>query len=73
MINLSEGKVGVTYNVVAVEGDSKVMRRLCDLGFLGAQVKIDKISGLRGVYLIEIRGALISIRARILKSVRVTE
>ncbi|MDR0850222.1 MAG: ferrous iron transport protein A [Christensenellaceae bacterium] len=71
MISLSEGKVGVPYMVVEIEGEPKVKRRLCDLGFLGATVKIDKISSLKGVYLIEIRGALLSLRARILKNIRV--
>lgn len=71
MMSLSEGKVGMPYKVIKIDGNVAIARRLCDLGFLGAVVKIDKISSLKGVYLIEVRGALLSLRVKILKNIMV--
>ena len=72
MIALSEGRVGITYKVVCIKGEDRIVRRLCDLGFFEAVVKINRISSLGGVYLIEVCGALTSVRAKILKNIMVT-
>ena len=72
MMSLCDGKVNKTYRVVGVNGQGKETRRLLELGILAGQpIKILNKSSLKKVYLVEIRGYLLSVKASILKLVQV--
>lgn len=72
MMSLCDGKVNKTYRVVGVNGQGKEARRLLELGIIAGQpIKILNKSSLKKVYLVEIRGYLLSVRASILKLVQV--
>lgn len=72
MMSLCDGKVNKTYRVVGVSGQGKETRRLLELGIIAGQpIKILNKSSLKKVYLVEIRGYLLSVRASILKLVQV--
>lgn len=72
MMSLCDGKVNKTYRVVSVNGQGKETRRLLELGIIAGQpIKILNKSSLKKVYLVEIRGYLLSVRASILKLVQV--
>lgn len=72
MMSLCDGKVNKTYRVVGVNGQGKETRRLLELGIIAGQpIKILNKSSLKKVYLVEIRGYLLSVRASILKLVQV--
>lgn len=72
MMSLCDGKVNKTYRVVGVNGQGKEARRLLELGIIAGQpIKILNKSSLKKVYLVEVRGYLLSVRASILKLVQV--
>ncbi len=72
MMSLCDGKVNKTYRVVGVNGQGKETRRLLELGIIAGQpIKILNKSSLKKVYLVEIRGYLLSVKASILKLVQV--
>ena len=72
MMSLCDGKVNKTYRVVSVNGQGKETRRLLELGIIAGQpIKILNKSSLKKVYLVEIRGYLLSVKASILKLVQV--
>ena len=72
MMSLCDGKVNKTYRVVGVNGQGKETRRLLELGIIAGQpIKIMNKSSLKKVFLVEIRGYLLSVRASILKLVQV--
>lgn len=72
MMSLCDGKVNKTYRVVGVNGQGKEARRLLELGIIAGQpIKILNKSSLKKVFLVEIRGYLLSVRASILKLVQV--
>ncbi len=72
MMSLCDGKVNKTYRVVGVNGQGKEARRLLELGIIAGQpIKILNKSSLKKVYLVEIRGYLLSVKASILKLVQV--
>ena len=72
MMSLCDGKVNKTYRVVCVNGQDKETRRLLELGIIAGQpIKILNKSSLKKVYLVEVRGYLLSVRASILKLVQV--
>lgn len=71
-MSLCDGKVNKTYRVVGVNGQGKETRRLLELGIIAGQpIKILNKSSLKKVYLVEIRGYLLSVKASILKLVQV--
>ena len=71
-MSLCDGKVNKTYRVVGVNGQGKETRRLLELGIIAGQpIKILNKSSLKKVYLVEVRGYLLSVRASILKLVQV--
>ena len=71
MMSLCDGKVNKTYRVVGVNGQGKETRRLLELGIIAGQpIKILNKSSLKKVYLVEIRGYLLSVKASILKLVQ---
>ena len=72
MMSLCDGKVNKTYRVVGVNGQGKEARRLLELGIIAGQpIKILNKSSLKKVFLVEVRGYLLSVRASILKLVQV--
>ena len=72
MMSLCDGKVNKTYRVVGVNGQGKETRRLLELGIIAGQpIKILNKSSLKKVYLVEVRGYLLSVKASILKLVQV--
>ena len=72
MMSLCDGKVNKTYRVVGVNGQGKETRRLLELGIIAGQpIKILNKSSLKKVFLVEVRGYLLSVRASILKLVQV--
>ena len=72
MMSLCDGKVNKTYRVVGVNGKGKETRRILELGIIAGQpIKILNKSSLKKVYLVEIRGYLLSVKASILKLVQV--
>ena len=72
MMSLCDGKVNKTYRVVGVNGQGKEARRLLELGIIAGQpIKILNKSSLKKVFLVEIRGYLLSVKASILKLVQV--
>ena len=73
MLNLSEGKKNKVYTIVGYcEKKDKVSRRFMELGFsVGQKVKIVATSLQKKVFLIEIRGYLLSVRASLLAKVKV--
>ena len=72
MMSLCDGKVNKTSRVVGVNGQDKETRRLLELGIIAGQpIKILNKSSLKKVYLVEVRGYLLSVRASILKLVQV--
>ena len=72
MMSLCDGKVNKTYRVVGVNGQGKEARRLLELGIIAGQpIKILNKSSLKKVYVVEVRGYLLSVRASILKLVQV--
>ena len=72
MMSLCDGKVNKTYRVVGVNGQGKEARRLLELGIIAGQpIKILNKSSLKKVYLVEVRGYLLSVKASILKLVQV--
>ena len=70
---LFEGEVGKRYKIVEVlKSNDAISRRLLELGFVGGQVvKVIAKSLQKKVFLVEIRGYVLSVRAEILKRVRV--
>ena len=72
MMSLCDGKVNKRYRVVGVNGQGKETRRLLELGIIAGQpIKILNKSSLKKVFLVEVRGYLLSVRASILKLVQV--
>ncbi len=72
-MTLNLGKVNENYKIVGFNGKfDSVCRRFVELGFsVGEKVKIVSTSLQKKVFLIEIRGYLLSVRASLLEKVRV--
>lgn len=68
MITLKDAKLNKYYKISHILGDNlKVVRRFLELGLVGGQkVRIVNKSILKKVYLIEIRGYLLSIKTSLL-------
>lgn len=72
MHSLKEGKVNKNYKIVEVKGEEKVVRRFYELGiFSGQKIIILNKSPLKKVFLVEIRGYVLSIKSSLLGSVMV--
>ena len=70
MHSLKEGKVNKSYKIVEVKGEEKVARRFYELGiFSGQKIIILNKSPLKKVYLVEIRGYVLSIKSSLLGGV----
>lgn len=67
MIPLTSGVLRKSYKILKVEGDEKVVRRFFELGIIcGQTIKIINTSILKKVYLVEIRGYILSIKKDLL-------
>ena len=72
MHSLKEGKVNKSYRIVEVKGEEKVVRRLFELGiFSGQKLYILNKSPLKKVFLVEIRGYVLSIKSTLLSGIMV--
>lgn len=72
MISLKYGVVGRKYKILSVGGEEKVARRFLELGIIAGQVvTILNISPLKKVFLVEIRGYVLSVRSALLVDVAV--
>lgn len=75
MMTLEKCKKSHTYKIEGFVGETDpVMRRFMELGFSkGEKIKIVSTSLQKKVFLIEIRGYLLSVRASLLNRVQVSE
>lgn len=73
MISLSKAETKKVYKVAGFNGDfDGVTRRLLELGFsVGQSVKVVATSLQKKVFLIELRGYILSVRASLLDRVQV--
>lgn len=75
MTTLKDAQLNKLYKIKkVVGGDIKVIRRFLELGMLSGQVvKVINKSILKKVYLVEIRGYLLSIKTSLLDFIEVEE
>ena len=75
MTTLKDAQLNKLYKIKKVAGgDTKVIRRFLELGMLSGQVvKVINKSILKKVYLVEIRGYLLSIKTSLLYFIEVEE
>ncbi len=75
MTTLKDAQLNKLYKIKKVAGgDTKVIRRFLELGMLSGQVvKVINKSILKKVYLVEIRGYLLSIKTSLLDFIEVEE
>lgn len=75
MTTLKDAQLNKLYKIKKVAGgDIKVIRRFLELGMLSGQVvKVINKSILKKVYLVEIRGYLLSIKTSLLDFIEVEE
>lgn len=73
MIPLTSGKINVVYKIKDILGDNKkVIRRFLELGIIkGQAIKILNTSILKKVFLVEIRGYILSIKSDLLSYIKV--
>lgn len=72
MHSLREGKVNKSYKIIEIVGEEKVVRRFYELGiFSGQNITILNKSPLKKVFLVEIRGYVLSIKSTLLGGVMV--
>lgn len=73
MMPLTSGKINVVYKIKNILGDNKkVIRRFLELGIIkGQAIKILNTSILKKVFLVEIRGYILSIKSDLLSYIKV--
>lgn len=73
METLDKVKIGKEYKIIGFDGEvDKVLCRFFELGFtIGQSVKIVSTSLQKKVFLVQIRGYLLSVRANLLSKVQV--
>ena len=72
MHSLREGKDNKSYKIIEIMGEEKVVRRFFELGiFSGQNITILNKSPLKKVFLVEIRGYVLSIKSTLLGGVMV--
>ena len=72
MHRLREGKVNKSYKIIEIVGEEKVVRRFFELGiFSGQNITILNKSPLKKVFLVVIRGYVLSIKSTLLGGVMV--
>ena len=70
---LTSGKINVVYKIKDILGDNKkVIRRFLELGIIkGQAIKILNTSILKKVFLVEIRGYILSIKSDLISYIKV--
>ena len=73
MMPLTNGKLNIPYKIKDISGENKkVVRRFLELGIIkGQAIKILNTSILRKVFLVEIRGYILSVKADLLSYILV--
>ena len=72
MHSLKEGKVNKSYKIMEINGEEKVVRRFFELGiFSGQNIVILNKKTKKKVFLVEIRGYVLSIKSTLLNGVMV--
>ncbi len=73
MMPLTSGKLNISYKIKSISGENeKVARRFLELGLIkGQAIKILNTSILKKVFLVEIRGYILSIKADLLSYILV--
>ncbi len=73
MMPLTSGKINVVYKIKDILGDNKkVIRRFLELGIIkGQAIKILNTSILKKVFLVEIRGYILSIKSDLISYIKV--
>ena len=71
--SLNNGEVNHDYRVVDINGEFKIKRRLLDFGFVDTNIRILHKSSLNGVFLLQIRGFVLSLRASLVANIIVEE
>ena len=72
MVNLTSLVVNECAQIIKIECDIKIKKRLLELGFIkGANIKILAISSLKKTYLLNIQNCVLAIRESSLKGVYV--
>lgn len=70
MITLDIAKQNKTYLIVGFNSNDSLLRRFLELGFtVGQKVKVVSSSLLKKVFLVEIRGYLLSVRRELLNRI----
>ena len=70
MTTLDKAKINKVYKIVGYQNKDKILRRFLELGFtVGQKVKILSTSLKKRVFLIEVRGYLLSVRANLLERI----
>ncbi|NCB48582.1 MAG: ferrous iron transport protein A [Clostridia bacterium] len=69
--SLCQGYENIRYKIVKIDASGKVKRRLLDLGFVDASVIILKKSNFKGVFLLQIRGYVLSLKRKEVSSIMV--
>lgn len=67
------GKEQVSYKIVKIDAPVKVKRRLLDLGFVSTDVMILKRSNFKGVFLLQLRGFVLSLKRKEVSLIYVKE
>ncbi len=73
MMPLTNGKLNIPYKIKDISGENKkVVRRFLELGIIkGQAIKILNTSILKKVFLVEIRGYILSVKADLLSYILV--
>ncbi len=73
MMPLTNGKLNISYKIKDISGENKkVVRRFLELGIIkGQTIKILNTSILKKVFLVEIRGYILSVKADLLSYILV--
>ena len=73
MMPLTNGKLNIPYKIKDISGENKkVVRRFLELGIIkGQTIKILNTSILKKVFLVEIRGYILSVKADLLSYILV--
>lgn len=73
MMPLTNGKLNISYKIKDISGgNKKVVRRFLELGIIkGQAIKILNTSILKKVFLVEIRGYILSVKADLLSYILV--
>lgn len=69
--SLCQGFENRRYKIVKIDASVKVKRRLLDLGFVNTTVIILKKSNFKGVFLLQLRGYVLSLKRKEVSTIMV--